>query len=389
MMRAQESERSLESPPGLVIERYSYSDWPVVRDSWSGLTEASPYTTFFISPLWVEAWVKVFGPLLNPEILLFSRLRQPVAACILVRRKMRRGPFLIRRVFLNTAGEDEGESPVVEFNNLLCLEGEEAAFCSSLAWYVEREPWDELSADGFCRGTPLVALREAFSGADEVCTTRSDYSVDLPRVRDSGKDYESMLSAKTRARLRQNYRDYGEIALHVSPSKNDAIDALGQLAELHTKTWEQRGAPGAFSSPAWRAFQDTLIDLSFSSGCIQMVRADTAKETIGFLYNFVYRGNVYFYQSGFSYSSNKRLRPGFVTLARTVHYCLDKPDLQKFHFMAGGGHYKASMSTDEEPLEWIIFRKRNGKNRVIDLLRRLKKRRSVPLNEASDDATTD
>ena len=32
----------------------------------------------------------------------------------------------------------------------------------------------------------------------------------------------------------------------------------------------------------------------------------------------VYRGDVYFYQSGFSYSSNKRIRPGVVAITRTI-----------------------------------------------------------------------
>ena len=102
------------------------------------------------------------------------------------------------------------------------------------------------------------------------------------------------------------------------------------------------------------------------------------------LYNFVHRGRVYFYQSGFVYSANKRVTPGFVALACTIHRCLESPDLQEFHFMPGGDHYKEPMATDRQELEWLVFRRRNLKNFVIRLLREGKRRLSPRRTAASE-----
>ena len=103
----------------------------------------------------------------------------------------------------------------------------------------------------------------------------------------------------------------------------------------------------------------------------------------------VYRGNVYFYQSGFSYSSNKRIRPGFVAITRTILHCLEQPELRAFHLMAGGDHYKAPLSTDRQLLEWIVFRKRSCKNSVIKWLRRNKARFGSSQTTKTVEAPTD
>ncbi|MFI5115097.1 MAG: GNAT family N-acetyltransferase [Terriglobales bacterium] len=367
--------RRFTAAAGLSIDRYEYADWQDIRGIWALLSEASPYSTFFISPQWVDSWLQVFGPRLHPEILIFHDAHeQSVGACILVRRTIRRGPFAIRRVFLNTTGEDDGESPVIEFNNLLCLEGRENTFCQSLRNYLDRWPWDEVWASGFCEGRPLDELRGVFSDSSQQQRILVDYYVDLDRIRGEQRSYDSTLGSRDRARLRQNYRDYGDVRIYVATTQSSALEILEQLIRLHTKSWNDREQTGAFVSSVFRAFHEGLIRRSFDNGHIQIVRVDTDHGTVGMLYNMVDCGNVYFYQSGFSYTSNKRLRPGFVTLARTIHHCLEQPGLHKFHFMAGGDHYKAPMSTDQQQLYWLIFRKHNLKNGAIELLRRVRRR---------------
>jgi hypothetical protein len=316
---------------------------------------------------------------LDPEILLFRDAhQQPAGACVLVRRTVRRGPVSIRRVFINTAGADEGDDPVIEFNNLLCAQGQEDALCATLRWYIEKEAWDEVWANGFCQGTPLKALCMAFSGSETQRRLMSDHYVDLDRLRKEGRSYESALGSKSRKHLRQSYRDYGEMQVNISATRDSARDALHQLILLHTKKWNQTDQPGAFASTVFRSFHDALIARSFDGGHIQVIRVDAASEPIGILYNMVYGGDVYFYQSGLCYNDDKRLRPGVVSIAQAIHYCLERPDLRSFHFMAGGDHYKASMGTDQQQLEWVVFRKRSWKNAAIEVLRRARRKmRSV------------
>ena len=370
------------SRAGIEVECFEAGAWPRVAGVWADLAAQSPYTTFFISPEWVESWLEVFGASLAAEILIFRESGRAIGAAVLVRRTLPRGPFRVRCVYLNTAGENPGDSPCIEFNNLLCLAGSETAVAAALLAQIDKRPWDEIWVNGFCQGPPLDALAEACSPMARERSVHANFYVDLKRLRESGATYESALGAKDRARLRQNLRAYGETEVSVPSECQDALKAFEDLAELHTKSWKDRNEAGAFASAMFRAFHQALIRRAI--GGIQLARVTSATGPIGLLYNMVYRGKVYFYQSGLVYSTNKRVRPGFVTLARTIHYCLDHPELEEFHFMPGSDHYKEPMSTNRQELEWIVFQKRNWKNEAIRLLRRLKRRLRPAQAPASD-----
>lgn len=354
------------------VSSFDPSGWAQVNPVWAELAIESPYTTFFISPEWVESWLEVFGPILPVEILVFRAAGRAVGACLLVRRSISRGPFPVRCVFLNTAGENEGDSPYIEFNNLLCLAGWEQAVAAALMKQISKQSWDEIWLNGFCQGPGLDALVEACAGMQMEREVRANFYVDLKRLRETGTAYEAALGAKDRARLRQNLRFYGETQVGVPSDRESAMKVFDELAQMHTKSWEDRNQTGAFASALFRSFHLALMRRALRS--IQLVRVSSTEGLIGLLYNMIYRGKVYFYQSGLVYSSNKRVRPGFVTLARTIHYCLEHPELEEFHFMPGSDHYKEPMSTNRQELEWVVFQKRNLKNAVIRHLRHWKRK---------------
>jgi CelD/BcsL family acetyltransferase involved in cellulose biosynthesis len=83
----------------------------------------------------------------------------------------------------------------------------------------------------------------------------------------------------------------------------------------------------------------------FPRGAIQVLRA----EGVGVLYNFVDRGRVYFYQSGFHYSPDNRLKPGLVMHYLAVEHCLSNPELAEYDFLAGDSQYKRSLGMRQHP----------------------------------------
>jgi CelD/BcsL family acetyltransferase involved in cellulose biosynthesis len=149
---------------------------------------------------------------------------------------------------------------------------------------------------------------------------------------------------------------------------------LDGLAALNHQLWKRRGTRTAFESERFVAFHRALIERAFSMGAIQMLRFSARGNEIGYMYNFVYRGKVYFYQSGLAYSENKRVRPGFVCIGQSVTYCLGQEHLAEFHLMPGGDHYKESMATNSQEIEWLLARNTNAKIRAVDLLRSIKRR---------------
>lgn len=346
----------------IAVCKHALLDWARVAAAWERLVSESPYGSFFLRREWVEAWLETYGPTLDLDILTFHAGRDCVGACLLVRRTVYHKLIPVRTVYLNTAGEDDEDSPCVEFNNLLCLPGWERPVAVALRSHMDRTPWDELRVNGFCEGEPLEALLEAFGDMRIACKKKTlSYFVDLETVRESGKPFESMLGAKDRARLRQNFRHYGELETEIAADEKRAFAMLDELSGLSIGSWAKRGRVSAFASGLFTTFHRRLVKKAFCSGSIQMVRVASGGTVVGLLYNTIHRREVYYYQSGFNYDESKRVRPGFVTLACGIVRCLEIPCLKRFNFMTGTNHYKEPLSNGAEPIAWVAIQKRNSR----------------------------
>jgi CelD/BcsL family acetyltransferase involved in cellulose biosynthesis len=365
--------------PPLRLEVYHAAEWPRVASTWSRLFQRSPYASFFLSPEWVESWLEVFAARLDPKILVFHGGDEAAGACLLVHRTERVGPFWVRRVYLNTAGEEEADSPCIECNNLLCLAGAERAVAAALRDHLLPSGWDELVLPGFAPGPPLKAMEEILPELDRVRSVRPCRYVDLESLRESGVAYGTALRQPTRKHVRQYTRCYearGPLQVRVAGETREALEMLEELAALHQQAWNRRGRPGAFASPLFSAFHLALIGRGVSRGTVHLLRVTAGDDTVGLLYNFLHAGSVAFYQCGFRYADDRRLHPGMVALAQAITYYQCR-GLREFDFLAGDGEYKRLLSTHQRELFWATFRRRSLKWRTIGTLRRAKRRLAV------------
>lgn len=305
---------------------------------------------------------------------MFESEGSAVGTCLVVSTLYRRALFPIRRVSLNAAGEPVKDTTYVEFNNLLCQPGWEGPIATALVDHLFSLEWDELSLDGFCEGVALGVVQNALADFAQEIRVKPSYYVDLVALRRSTRPYENELGPKTRKHLRQNLRNYrerGPLRVEAAGNPAEALEMINRLADLHQKTWAGREREGTFASARFRGFHRALVSRSFQRGAIQLLHVLAGEETVGLLYNFVYRGKVYFYQSAYNYGEDRRSSPGIVTLFHAVQHCLDA-GLEEFDFLAGDEKYKKSLSTNSRQLIWAVFRKPKLKFRVIECLRRLK-----------------
>lgn len=336
------------------------------------------HATFFVTTEWLQTWMDSFGPELQPTILLFRTDPETVrGACLLVRRTERRGPFKIRRLYLNTAGEDDCHSPCVEFNTLLCEPGYELTMAVQLRKYIDdvrrSAPWDEFVAPGLV-GSAFEAIRTAFDLLPVSDQVRHSHYVDLDAVRASGKPYATALGSRDRTRYRHNVRLYsetGELVLDEPSTVDEALQLLDELVALHQKTWTERGLPGSFSSEVFSRFHRQLIARCFPIGGAQLLRLRAGKRTIGCLYNFVFRGKVYFYQSGFDYSFGEKASPGITVHVAAIEHAA-RSGLGEYDLMAGDVDYKKRLANRHRELHWATWKARGAKMRAVELLRKTK-----------------
>ena len=68
----------------LVAERRPWREWAAVREEWDELVASSPFASFFHSVPWIETWLEVYGPRLQPEIFLLRDSQKAVAGLSLI-----------------------------------------------------------------------------------------------------------------------------------------------------------------------------------------------------------------------------------------------------------------------------------------------------------------
>ncbi|MFT3691808.1 MAG: GNAT family N-acetyltransferase [Kofleriaceae bacterium] len=319
----------------------------------------------------IEAWLATFAAL-RPELLVLRDRREVVAACVLVRRTERRGPFFIRRAYINTSGEDVADSACIEFNDLLSKPGYERAMATALREHLRST--DEVHVPGMLEGPTLAALREAFADRNTVELPIPSYFIDLDSVRSGGKDWLDRLSSRERGKFRQAVRGYeahGPLVLEQAASVAEAHAFLDGLATLHQVRWTERGKPGAFASPLFRSYHRALIERSFATGRIQLLRLVAGSTTIGYHYNFILDGKLYFYQCGYNYALDEKLRPGFVAHLYAIRHAMAS-GLTDYDFMAGDVEYKRRLAGGSRTMQWITWQADSVKMALFNAARELR-----------------
>lgn len=363
---------------GLSVERHDWTAWADVAGTWSSIANQREHVTLFLTTEAVQVWLEVFGQQLRPELLVFKAGDgQAIAACVVVRRTERKGPFFVRRVYLNTAGEDDRDSPCLEYNELLCVPGHELATARALREYLDdAEPWDEVHAPGMVDGSSLAALQAVFGDTREVADVKPCYYVDLDDVRRSRcESFIEKIASRERTKVRQNlrrYSDVGPLELEHADSAEAALGYLDRLAALHQQTWTSRGLPGSFAAETFYDYHRRLITRCFPLGRVELLHLRAGSTTVGYHYNFVAGGRTYFYQCGYDYGLGDKLSPGVVLHALAIGNALEQ-GRRDYEFMAGDVEYKRRLATASRKMYWIAWQAPTIKMRSFELARLAKR----------------
>jgi hypothetical protein len=185
---------------------------------------------------------------------------------------------------------------------------------------------------------------------------KPSWRIDLADIRAAGKQYLDCLSANTRQQIRRSMRLYekrGRLEIARARDIPEALSFLDGLKELHQRYWTGRGEPGAFVFPFFAGFQLRLIQTCMDHGTVELLRISAGTDVIGYIYNLVYRGHVYQYQSGFRYEGDPRLKPGLVSHC----LCIDRhlrEGSQVYDFMAGDARYKANLGKPGPDMVYLL-----------------------------------
>ena len=344
-----------------------------IECTWRELSEACDHS-YFQSWAWIENWLAHLPETVSLKLATVrdGEGSQVQAGFFLGHDTVvNQNVFRSRAYVLNQTGKWEFDRLYIEHN--LILRKKECTL--SLRQMLEMLPpdWEEVY---------LSALdRESFPGND-LSDLPAPYElmiakelpcryVDLERVRQKSGDYPALLGSSVRSQIRRAYKLYeaqGKLRTEVADTLPKALEIYGELIELHNASWQKRNHAGAFATSYFRDFHRSLIEKRLGSGEIQLVRIKTGDKTIGCIYNFVFRGKVYFYQSGLAIEEDNKLKPGYVAHVEAVKLSTEAGH-SVYDFLAGTEEYKQRLSTGERSMVWARVQKPRIKFKIERMVR--------------------
>jgi CelD/BcsL family acetyltransferase involved in cellulose biosynthesis len=346
--------------PDLAVVVSEVTDFATLEARWRDLeTRSDP--SFFQSWTWTGCLVEERFP--DPVLVEARESGRTVALALF----NRRGGTL----YLGESGDPTLDCPYIEFNGVLAETGREveltlaclrAARIGPGRWGIDRPRLGRWSIGLWGIGRPRLVL----GGIDASTEAAAALTGQLRRIRslaapvvdlaDQKKCFLDRRSANTRQQLRRSNRAYaqaGPITIERAESLTRADAFLEGLIALHQAAWTARGQPGAFAAPFFSRFHRALITRGLERGEIALLRVAAGDQTIGFLYNFMYRGRCLAYQSGFDYAdAGPRQKPGLTCHHEAIRFA-HGAGARRYDFLAGDDRYKRSLSDRAEILHWV------------------------------------
>ena len=343
---------------------------------WTALEQRSN-GSFFISWTWIGRWLAHL-PREVPRALLQVETQGRVIGLAIVCGRIQRRFGLAgssRSLYINCVGDSRMDELTIEYNAVLSEAGlEQAAVRAVMAHFQGLPKWDEIFLDGWDRADlpPSDALaRQGIVLVERAA--RSCTRVDLKALRESGRPYADSLPQRVAYKVRRSVRcaeEIGELALDVAAGPDEAQRFLFELSVLHQRSWNKRGMPGSFANSFFSVFHADLVGRGVSAGVVQLVRMRVGDRAVAYVYNFVHRGRVYNYQSGFDFEAGQGAawRPGMVCHARTIERNLaDGQDV--YDFMAGEDAYKKELGVSSGEMSWLTLQRPRLKFRIESSLK--------------------
>jgi len=350
-----------------------------LEHKWRDLEQRSS-CSFFQSWTWIGTWLTQLPKSVELYLLEVVDGDRTIGLAVFGARTLVRHGFVrSRALLLHETGSTEMDRLTIEYNSVLAETGREREVVIAGVNCVAAAniTWDELMVSGV-EAPALEAWQTAVRGTKWRLILRKESNcsfVDLDAVRGRGGDYLALLSSNTRQQVRRSIKAYeksGNLSMSVASSVQAAAEYLHGLQELHDAHWQGRGKDGAFPSEFTRAFHDRLVRDAAARAEVQMLRVTAGDDVVGYLYNFVRDGHVYFYQSGFTYKEDPKFKPGLVCHYLAVMHNL-KLDNRIYDFLEGPQRYKQSLGPSDVKMYWFAIQKPRLSFAVERFLKRVKR----------------
>ena len=248
---------------------------------------------------------------------------------------------------LRFIGSGRDTSP--DYLNIVALpHARKAAEAAFLEHLLTIRGWQKLYLSDMREESSLVDCVRAFvkrqSGALTPERKNTLMRASLP---DSWDQYRANLSRKRRKQInhRQNRLDAaGRSELSLCASPTELAEASDALAHLHRLRWQSKGEPGAFITESYEKFHRAVIRKFFASDALWLATLKLDGQIIGVQYILVWRGELQFFQSGYS-PDHESLSPGHVLFTYVIKRGIEQ-GMTDIDMLKGYYEYKSAYARD-------------------------------------------
>ena len=360
------------------FEQYQFSvrslkEYPSLSSDWLSLEQKSE-ASFFLSWTWVGTWLDCYLP--EVDILSVTLDDEIIGLCLLSKSVFSQWKrFTSKRLHFHQTGKPELDQIWTEYNGVLCATDHASEINALVMPFLIKHysGWDELMLGAVSKN--LAETLQKSSGLSRLDLWESpSYGVDLQDLKTKGLGFLESLSRNTRYQIRRSlkiYESQGGLRLQFAANETEAWSFFHEIAPLHMGRWGTKVGESGFSNPAFVAFHDLLIKRAFPLKQVDIIKVFCGARVLGYLYNFLYRGRVYFYLSGLVSEQDAKLKPGLCAHALAIQYYMNK-GYKFYDFMGGDDRYKSSLGAAHEELYLITLQKDRLKFKIEAFLRGLK-----------------
>lgn len=345
---------------------------------WNALLSQSGSDTITLTHQWLLTWWDVFGEGRELCLLLARESEKLVGIAPLLKRRVRRLGVPLRRVEFLASGELEADEICSDYLDFIIQKERESEILGAFLDFLTKDKtWDELVLTDISGESPnLAVLRELgkMRGLSfEVTREQTCIFVSLPASRD---ELVASISSQKRKRLNKDRRTVEERAMRVqSVASSDGFEAAFEtLVALHQERWTSRGFPGSFSSAKFLRFHRELAPKILAHGWIQIWVLWQDDAPLCAVYDFVYAGKIFHYQSGFSDLETPLLQPGMLIRDYALEAGIAR-GLTECDFLKGEiGGYKSSWGSQTRPILQVRLARGGGREAAFQAVSRVAER---------------
>jgi CelD/BcsL family acetyltransferase involved in cellulose biosynthesis len=219
---------------------------------------------------------------------------------------------------------------------------------------VEEAPaWDEarwknlLSSATVCRHWAPMARDRGLTVERQPAGER--FFVDLSRG-DFGAYVEGLSKNRKKKVLyyRRRMEKEGGLEPQRVTSAQEIPAFLGEIARLNRRRQGEKGESSAWQSARFRQFHQRVAPRLLDRGWLDLRMWRKDGRCVAAVYNLLYAGTIYYYQSGFDTSAFGNMSPGLVTLTEVIEWGFQTGQ-RRFDFLVGAeGSYKEDYGCQTE-----------------------------------------